>query len=138
VLDSGEPDVQSRLREIVQSEQESLRDQQRERRQQRWEGNVLSRLEKLGGDHPVDSQQQDALFGLLTAERDRIRELFREAGDEQDFDKMREQIQRLRAESDAEAQALLGADQFRDYQAMREEDRQRGPGRRGRRGPPGQ
>jgi len=124
-LESERPEIQDKVREVVRAQQEALWEERRERRQAMWEQRQTERLEKLAADVNLSQQQVDALFAILTASRDRVGELFRQARESQSFEGVHEQAERVRQEADGEAKALLDDRQYEAYEAMRQEQRDR-------------
>ncbi|MDH5672426.1 MAG: hypothetical protein OEZ06_09780 [Myxococcales bacterium] len=141
VLSTEDPELREGFRQLLREEQAVMRDERRERRQTRWEQRTSERLANFGSEHGLSQGQQDALFALLTATRDRAGEAFRQAreGDQPPSrGQLRAQMQTLRREADDEARGLLDDKQFEAYQQMVQEERLLGPGGGGRRGPPGE
>jgi hypothetical protein len=123
ILDSDNPEVRGRVREMVEAAEESLRDERRERRQERWEARSLERLAQLGHDVSLTQHQQDALFAILTVARDRAAEAFRAGREKGDFEQAREQARKARDEANAEARELLDDKQYKAFADMLEEER---------------
>lgn len=141
VLSTEDPELREGFRNLVREEQAALRDERREARQTRWEERTSERIATLAQEHGLSRSQQDALFAILTAARDAISETFREAR-EADApparEEMRAKIDAARTRADDEARELLDGEQFKAYEAMRDEGGLVGPGRRGGFGPPGE
>ncbi|MDH5672668.1 MAG: hypothetical protein OEZ06_10995 [Myxococcales bacterium] len=140
VLSTEDPQVREGFRQLMREEQAVMRDELREQRKTRWEQRTGERLASFGSEHGLTQAQQDALFALLTAARDRSSELFRQAREGEEppsRGQLREQMQALRREAENEAREVLDDKQFEAYQQMIQEERLLGPGG-GRRGPPGE
>jgi len=128
VLESDDPQVRERVQALVDEVNEARRDERREQRQQRWETRTASRLETLAKQVSLSQQQQDALFAIMTAARDRAAEAFRSARESGgDFEAAREEAMKARKTAQAEASELLDERQMQAFDAMLDEER--GPGR---------
>lgn len=123
-LESDRPEIQEKVREVVRAQQEALWDERRERRQVMWEQRENARLERLATEANLSQSQVDALFAILTASRDRVGEMFRDARQNQSFEGVHERAEEIRKQADAEAQELLDEQQYKAYQSMREEQRE--------------
>jgi hypothetical protein len=129
ILDSEDPEVRSRVRDMVVAAEEGLRDERREQRQQRWEARSLERLGQLAQEVSLTAHQQDALFAILTVARDRAADAFRQGREGGDIDQARAQARKAHDEASGEARELLDDKQFQAFSKMLEQER---PGRRGR------
>jgi hypothetical protein len=139
VLSTDDPELRQGFRNLVREEQAVLRDEQRERRQTQWEEQTSTRLATFRRDNGLTQDQEDGLFALLTAARDRTGELFRGAR-ESDAPpsrvEVRARMDAIRKETDGEVRELLDARQFDAFQKLQEEEGLLGPTRRdGRRQP---
>lgn len=131
MLDSDDPDLQTRLRAVVRDQRELERDARRAKRQTRWEEDTLGRLAMLSDQVGLDQIQQDTLFSILSRARDLTGEAFREAREDHSFGDAREKAARFRKEADDEARELLSDGQFGAYETMRNEEMDRRGIRRG-------
>ncbi|MDD9944821.1 MAG: hypothetical protein OXU20_27515 [Myxococcales bacterium] len=123
-LETDQSPVRNRFRKLVRDEQNAIWEERRARRQARWERRTSERLERLAEEADLTQAQVDALYGSMTAARDRIGEAFREARKENRFEDAHDQASSIRAEADAEARQWLDADQYEAYRQMREEQAQ--------------
>jgi len=119
-LDS--PVFDDAVRDIVADE----RQREREERWQRFSERALSELSEATG---LDAERQTAIAALWDTEREKLTPLIQSArSGEADFAEVREQVDKIREESDAEARKILSDAEYEAYL----ESRPRGPGRRGR------
>ena len=118
------PVFDSAVRDIVAEE----RQREREERWRRFTERALSELTEATG---LDSERQTAIAALWDTEREKLTPLIQSArSGEASFDEVREEIQKVREESDAEARKVLNDEEYESYL----EHRPRGPGGRGRGG----
>ena len=118
------PVFDSAVRGIVADE----RQREREERWQRFTERALSELTEATG---LDDERQTAIGALWDTEREKLSPLIQSArSGDVSFDEVREQIDEIREESDAEARKILSDAEYEAYL----ENRPRGPGRRGGRG----
>lgn len=135
VLESEDPGVRGRLRELFREENERLREERMNDRRDRWEAEALDRFATFSQEAKLTARQSRELEPALERERDQLFELSRSRrrGEvtREDFAAQR---QAIREETDEKARAVLDSEQVTKYQAMREEESRRfGRGRRGRR-----
>lgn len=130
LLESDNPVLQERLKEVIRLEQEQLVEERRERWQVRWIERTRKRLSQLAEQVGLSSEQEEWLSTAIEAERQQISEAFNEARRSGSFREARSEARQLRKATDEGAQAeLQDKEQFEAYLEMREEDRSR-------RGPP--
>jgi hypothetical protein len=125
LLDSENPQIRERLRNVVQEEQQRLQDERREQWQARAAERSRGRVSELAARVHLSDQQADWLNDTLDAERDQLSDLFAQAREDQNFAEMRSKSAQLRAATDASVKAQLKDDQFTAYSDMRAEDRRR-------------
>lgn len=128
---SGNPEFDDAVRAVLADERTREREEDDERRRERWETRSQERLDELVSEFGVSPAQRESLSALWSTEREKATALITAArSGEQDFEDVREQMETMRKETDAEAAKLLSSDQYAAY----EELRPRGPGGRGGRG----
>lgn len=126
-----DPEVRTKLREVISEEQQVLREQRWAERQERREAQIRERVRELAANNHVDGATSLQLEDLLVTEQAEISDLFRAAREDGSWGEMREKATGIRAETDEEAELLLDAEQYAQYKAMRAEEEERW----GRRGP---
>lgn len=133
-LESENPAVQARVRDVMRRELTALRQERRESRWSKRQERATKRFEQMAERANLTQDQVEVLEPALLEERDKIRTIFRDARQNQEFGKAREKVQEVRKQTDAEARESLDEDQYKEYEKMREEEAQRWGGRRGGRG----
>ncbi|MFH1811508.1 MAG: hypothetical protein ABIJ09_22400 [Pseudomonadota bacterium] len=128
-LDSDNPEVRERIKDVVAEEQRRLHEEHFEERRQRWAERSREQVTQLAKDHNLSEEQTSQLNAHLDQEREQIRSLFEQGRGELGFRGMREQMQALRATTDKAVKEVLDEDQYTGYQKMREEQGPRFGGR---------
>lgn len=132
-LESENPAVQQRVRDVMRRELQALRKERREERWSQRRERASKRFEDMATRASLTDDQVEALEPRLLEEREQIRTIFREARKEQNFDQVRSKIEALRTKTDGEVRASLDEDQYKEYAKMREEEaarfQRRGRGR---------
>jgi hypothetical protein len=127
----GTPAFEEEVQSIIAQEREQERDERRERRSERFAEVREEALGELAQRIDLAPQQRESISTLWSAEGESMMALFESArSGEVPRREVRQQIEGLRAETDAEVQKMLGEDEYAQYLELRP-----GPGRGG--GPAG-
>ncbi len=139
-----DPEAQPEVREAVQGmvrdglaiEREERRARRAEQMKKRMRSDVAAFAQRAG----IEPQRAELVADQLSDEHDRVAALWSQAFEEGVApDKLREQTEAQRAQTDREVEALLDEEQFARYQEYRAEEVARFTGQRGaRRGGGGQ
>ncbi|XXF76372.1 hypothetical protein P2318_25430 [Myxococcaceae bacterium GXIMD 01537] len=123
------------LKDAVRTAQEELRAEQRQERQQQWQQNQaqaqVERTERwraFVSDARLNYTQEQTLMNRLQTEDTKRQALLDEmrAGGGRPQRDVRQELRQLRADTDAEMQKVLSADQQAKYTEMRREENPRG------------
>lgn len=133
-LDVDDPEVRMKLRNMIAAEREYQREQRWARRQERHEERVRERVQTLAQNSDLDEVTAQQVEDLLVVEIAEVSDMFRKAREKGEWGELRDKIGKVRRETDEEARALLGPDEFAKYEEMRDEEARRFGGRRDRRG----
>lgn len=126
-----DPVLDAEVRDIYEQEREKEREHQRELRRDRIQEMRTAALDELVAAAGLNADQREKIDSLWTTEAEQIMPLFESArSGERSFMEVREEVRRVRKETDDAAKALLSEGQIENY----DEYRPRGPGRGGRRG----
>ena len=130
VLESENPEVRERLRDVIDDELHARREQRREERREQKKANAEQMVQDLVTNHEISSDQADSLRGLLNDEHDQIRGFFEAARQDHSWGEARDKAQDLREENDAEASELLSQDAYSAWQEQRDAEIERHYGRK--------
>jgi len=130
VLESGDPEVRERLRDVIDDELTTRREQRREDRRAQRTAQAEQMVMDLVNEYGVPSGQAQTLRDLLADEHDQIREFFQTARQDHTWGEARDKAQDLREENDGEVGELLSDEAFEGWQTKREEEIARYYGRR--------
>jgi DNA repair ATPase RecN len=131
-LEEEGSEVRQKVQDIVRDELELRQEEEHLRRLTRMKERLKERLNDFAAEHKLSTQQQKALEDTLLSEREEIMTLMdRNRRADGDFSKVREQIDARRAQTDAQAEAILDGDALQSYRDLRAEEANRwgrGPG----------
>ncbi|MCA9692972.1 MAG: hypothetical protein KC636_25475 [Myxococcales bacterium] len=142
--DAPSPVVAAQVREVLAAEREAESQRRIERRSERMEGRRAEAMEELVAATGIGASTQRAITELWTTEGTQITELFSAGfggggggggdGGGRSRQDIRQEVQRIRTETDAAAKDLLSDEQFQAYLEHRPGMGRGGPGGRGGRG----
>lgn len=121
----ADPEVRSKITDLVRDELAAERDQRWERRAERRAQRDEERLDQLSSSLDLSTEQREQLSGVMADERETIGSLFRAAREDGSWMEARDQAVTIRAENDARVQELLDDDQYAGWDAMRTEEEER-------------
>jgi chromosome segregation ATPase len=131
-LEEEGSEVRQKVQDIVRDELELRQEEEHLRRVTRMKERLKERVAEFTAEHKLSTQQQKALEDTLLSEREEIMTLMdRNRRADGDFSKVREQIEARRAQTDAQAEAILDGDALQRYRDLRAEEANRwgrGPG----------
>ena len=130
VLESENPEVRERLRDVIDDELHARREQRREERREQKKANAEQMVQDLVTNHGISSSQAGSLRDLLSDEHDQIRSFFEAARQDHSWGEARDKAQDLREENDTEASELLGEDAYNAWQEQRDAEIERHYGRK--------
>ncbi len=136
LLESDHPELREKLRAVVQEQQQSLEQAEREERRERWIARNEARLIELGTQAGVSVEQRQVLSDILLATRDQIADVRRSAETPEQIAAAREKVRALREQSDTQIRELLSAPQYEAFKAEFDDDDERVDRRRARNNPP--
>jgi multidrug efflux pump subunit AcrB len=118
LLEADRPELREKLRSVVQEQQQSLAQAQREQRRERWVARRESKLLELG----LSAEQRQAVLQIMLATRDQISDVQRSAEGPQAIAGAREKARNLREQSRDQIRGLLSSEQYRAYRETFEQD----------------
>ena len=130
VLESEDPEVRERLRDVIDDELHARRELRREERREQKKAHAEKMVQDLVTSHGISSSQAESLRGLLNDEHDQIRGFFEAARQDHSWGEARDKAQDLREENDAEASELLREDAYTAWQEQRDAEIERHYGRK--------
>jgi hypothetical protein len=135
LLETDHPELRDKLRAVVQEQQQSLEQAEREERRERWIARNEARLLELGTKFGVSGEQRQTLSNLLLATRDQISDVRQSAQTPEQITTVREKVRAIRDQADAQVRELLSPQQYEAFQEQFGDDDDR-PDRRRARNPP--
>lgn len=140
LLEADRPELRAKLRAVVQEQQQTFVEQQREERRERWATRLEARLLELGPEVGLTDDQRQALLHIMLATRDEISDVMQSAQTPQAINEGRSKARALQEQSDAQIRQLLKPEQYEAYRAQFPADdsdrRSRGAGADRTRGSP--
>ncbi len=130
VLESDDPDVRSRLHDVIDEELSNRRERRRDERRERRAAEAERMVLDLTSEYGLSAGQSTSLRELLSDEQEQIREFFQAARQDHSWGEARDKAQDLREENDGEAMDLLGEQAYEGWQAKRDAELERYYGRR--------
>lgn len=131
LLEADRPELRAKLRAVVEEQQETLEQEQREQRRERWVARREARLLEVGEAIGLSAEQQKAILHVMLATRDQIGDMMQSADTAEAFNASRDKARALREQADAQIRALLKPEQYEAFRARMgddDDDRRRGPG----------
>ena len=122
LLDGDHPELRAKLREVVQEQQQSLEQEQREQRRERWISRREATLVELGNEVGLSTEQREQLMGIMLATRDQMTDMRQGVDSPEAFAAAREKVRALREQSEAQVKALLKPEQYEAYRARFSDD----------------
>lgn len=122
LLEADRPELRDKLRAVVQEQQQSLEQEQREERRERWVARHQARLLELGNEVGLTPAQQESILHITLATRDQIRDVRQSADSPEAINAAREKSRALREQSEAQIRALMKPDQYEAYRQRFEDD----------------
>ena len=129
VLESDDPEVRDRLREVIDDELSTRREDRREERRERRKAQAEQMVRDLGNDYHISDSQQQTLRELLSDEQEQIGQFFQAARQDHSWGEARDKAQDLREDNDAEAMDLLNEEAYAGWQSKRDAEIARHYGR---------
>jgi len=130
VLESEDPEVRERLRDVIDDELHARRERRREERRERKKAQAEQMVQDLVSGHGISTSQAESLRDLISDEHDQIRSFFEAARQDHSWGEARDKAQDLREENDAEASELLDEDAYNAWQEQRDAEIERHYGRK--------
>jgi len=130
VLESEDPEVRDRLRDVIDDELHARRERRREERREQKKAQAEQMVQDLVTSHGISSSQAESLRDLLSDEHDQIRSFFEAARQDHSWGEARDKAQDLREENDTEASELLSEDAYNAWQEQRDAEIERHYGRK--------
>ena len=130
VLESEDPEVRDRLRDVIDDELHARRERRREERREQKKAQAEQMVQDLVTSHGISSSQAESLRDLLSDEHDQIRSFFEAARQHHSWGEARDKAQDLREENDTEASELLSEDAYNAWQEQRDAEIERHYGRK--------
>jgi hypothetical protein len=122
-LDSDDPEVRERLRDVVLSEMQAENERRWETRTERWKQHAKERLDEAAEEHDWSPEQVQKLSMMLDAERDELSGVFRAARENMQWREAREKAREVREKTDENALAVLDDEAYAGWTEMREGER---------------
>ena len=122
---------------VVQEQQQSLEQERREERRERWATRREAKLLELGERSGIGAEQRRAILQIMLATRDQVDDLRQSAQSPEAINALRDRRRELRRQSEAQIQALLTPDQYEAYQGQFGDDDDDDAPKQGEASPPG-
>ncbi|HMI91885.1 MAG TPA: hypothetical protein VK509_11005, partial [Polyangiales bacterium] len=130
LLESDRPELRAKLRAVVQEQQQTLEQEQREQRRERWITRQEARLLEVGGEVGLTAEQRKAMMVIMLGTRDQLTDMRQSAETPEAIAQTRPKMRELREQSDAQLRELLQPAQYEAYRArFSDDDDERGPRR---------
>lgn len=135
LLEADRPELREKLRAVVQDEQRSLEQIQREERRERWAARREGRLLEVGTEIGLSAEQRQAILHIMLSTRDQIGDMMQSAQTPEAINASRTQARALREQSEAQIREQMSASQYETFRTRFEDDDDERRGPRGERGP---
>jgi hypothetical protein len=132
LLEADRPELREKLRGVVQEQQRTLEQQQREERRERWVTRREARLLEVGKDIGLNAEQQQAVLHIMLATRDQVSDMRQSAQTPEAINGVREQARAVREQSEAQIRELMSTKQYESFSERfrdDDDDERRGPRR---------
>lgn len=132
LLDADRPELRAKLRAVVQEQQRTLEQQQREERRERWVTRREARLLEVGKEIGLNAEQQQAVLHIMLATRDQVSDMRHNAQTPEAINGVRAQARAVREQSEAQIRELMSTKQYESFSERfrdDDEDERRGPRR---------
>jgi hypothetical protein len=133
LLEADRPELREKLRGVVQEQQRTLEQEQREERRERWVARREARLLEVGTEIGLNADQRQAVLHVMLATRDQIGDMMQSAQTPEAINASRAQARAVREQSEAQIRGLMSASQYETFRARFEDDDDEPRGPRGRR-----
>lgn len=133
LLEADRPELREKLRGVVQEQQRTLEQEQREERRERWVARREARLLEVGTEIGLSADQRQAVLHVMLATRDQIGDMMQSAQTPEAINATRAQARAVREQSEAQIRGLMSASQYETFRARFEDDDDEWRGPRGRR-----
>jgi hypothetical protein len=122
-----DPIFEGAVREIIESDRSEEREAEMERRRERFAEMIDASATELAEHAGLDADRRNSIAALWQSEADRLLPLFMagRSGD-RPFSEIRDEVDKLRAETDAEAKKVLSPEQQQLYDELRPRGRRGG------------
>lgn len=132
LLEADRPELREKLRGVVQEQQRTLEQQQREERRERWVARREARLLEVGKEIGLNAEQQQAVLHIMLATRDQVSDMRQSAQTPEAINGVRAQARAVREQSEAQIRELMSTKQYEAFSerfADDDDDERRGPRR---------
>jgi hypothetical protein len=130
LLEADRPELRAKLRSVVQEQQETLEQEQREQRRERWITRQEARLLEVGDEVGISVEQRKAMMMIMLGTRDQLTDMRQSADTPEAIAQTRAKMRALREQADAQIRELLKPEQYEAYRArFDDDDDERGPRR---------
>jgi hypothetical protein len=117
LLEADRPELRAKLRAVVQEQQQTLEQEQREQRRERWITRQEARLLEIGSEVGLSAEQRKAMMTIMLGTRDQLTDMRQSAETPEAIAQTRAKMRELRAQSDAQIRELLKPEQYEAYRA---------------------
>jgi len=122
LLEADHPELRAKLRAVVQEQQQTLEQEQREQRRERWITRQEARLLEVAGEAGLSADQRKAMMLIMLGTRDQLADMRQSAETPEAIAQTRAKMRELREQSDAQIRQLLKPEQYEAYRARFEDD----------------
>jgi hypothetical protein len=117
LLEADRPELRAKLRAVVQEQQQTLEQEQREQRRERWITRQEARLLEIGSEVGLSAEQRKAMMTIMLGTRDQLTDMRQSAETPEAIAQTRAKMRELRAQSEAQIRELLKPEQYEAYRA---------------------
>ena len=138
MLEADRPELREKLRAVVQEQQQTLEQEQREQRRERWATRREARLLEVGKEIDLSDEQRAAILHIMISTRDQIIDVRQSAQTPEAINESRTKSRALREQSETQIRELMKPEQYETYRARLgddDDDEERRPPREGRGAP---
>ena len=125
VIDENDPEVREKVQSIVRDELDIAEEERWQERVKVMRERMKSHVGEFAEEANLSQTQEEEITSLLTDEREKIMEAFREGRRTFDFNGARQRAMDMRTATDKKAEEILDEDQIKVYQERRAEEAER-------------
>lgn len=131
LLEADRPELREKLRAVVQEQQRTLEQEQREERRERWAARREARLLEVGTEIGLSEQQRTAILQIMLATRDQIGDMMQSAATPEAINEVRAKTRAVRDEAETQVRQLMSPQQYATFSERfrDDDDERRGPRR---------